>query len=96
MGVTVARPAWPQRIEKGQTAEQRAMAEVLACGWSVLPKMSRSCTTGNSGSRTIRPFTDTRPSRTQGAACVRDVKPCLDKIRATPKRFSGLSFIIIG
>lgn len=37
MGVITERPPWPQRIEKGQTAEQRAMAEVLALGCSVLP-----------------------------------------------------------
>jgi hypothetical protein len=37
MSATTERPAWPQRIELGQEAEQRAMAEVLAFGWSVLP-----------------------------------------------------------
>jgi hypothetical protein len=37
MSVTVARPAWPLRIEKGQEAEQRAMAQFLTFSWSVSP-----------------------------------------------------------
>jgi hypothetical protein len=37
MGVSVARPAWPQRIEKGQGAEVRAMELFRAARWSVLP-----------------------------------------------------------
>src|SRR4051794_21441092 len=37
MGVTFARPAWPQRIEKGQGAEVRAMELFRAARWSVLP-----------------------------------------------------------
>jgi hypothetical protein len=37
VSATIDRLAWPQRIEKGQSAEQRAMAQVTAWGWSVLP-----------------------------------------------------------
>ena len=40
--------------------------------------------TGKSGSRTLRPFTRTRPSATQAAACVLEPSPSFEITRATP------------
>ena len=52
----------------------------------------RLAATGVSGSRTTRPLTATRPSRTYSAAWVREQMPSLDSTRATPCRVSGVGF----